>query len=270
MGATAPAGSRAVPGSTSPRHGSAPDQGRAALAAHEASRRAVAPHGAEPHRAHAGSTRGVQAIRLGPWRGGLTTTGQPTAASAAATGRWEPPVAASTRSCGALACRRVTRAAIPASAWVTAPWAPVGRTAIARWAVATSRPLTSCGGDLPTPGWPGLARDGRHGSGPRFGLYKEATRRPGQRAGLDGPRLQRSIAPARHVMGILPHHPRKIQGCKPSPACRCSAQSWAAGYRVHANWPLIFSDAGRLISLTSRLLAGSTPMGVYDTTGRPM
>jgi hypothetical protein len=44
------------------------------------------------------------------------------------------------------------------------------------------------------------------------------TRRATLRSGLGGPQAERSIASASHGMGILPHHPVKIQGRQLSPA----------------------------------------------------
>jgi len=78
------------------------------------------------------------------WRGFATTTGTPAAASAATTGRSNPPVASQTSRAGfRRRSSRATRSVIPASSFATGQASPVGRSTTSTVALDTSSPTNT-------------------------------------------------------------------------------------------------------------------------------
>jgi hypothetical protein len=134
------------------------------------------------------------------WPGLTTATGTAAATKAATSPTSRPPVASSTTRVGRSPTRRPTKAAMPGSACRARYCSPLGRTAISRWALATSIPTKlglsmgfSCGGTRgPSLHHAGSAAQGEAGGMP--GQRSEALQRraPPSGARVRGPRRRRN------------------------------------------------------------------------------
>jgi len=163
----------------------------------------------------AAAPQGATVARAGgyPSQGGAAL-----AARAAPTARWEPPGAARPMRVGCTAWSRTTRAAIPGASWRPVQRAPGGRTAIARWAVAPSRPPTQWRTAIPPPAGPPLQETGSGAPGPCAGSGSPGRDAPRSAPVSADPRRQRSLPSGSRMRGMLPRHPApvKIQGYRRS------------------------------------------------------